>query len=301
MQPFQRLLAPLLLAGFCACSVPILHDVDEGEANGVIAVLQRQGISARKERVASGSKATYVIEVAKSDAPKAWQILREHNLPRQKPHGLGEVFGKPTLVPTAQQERAMMRHALAGEITRTLHAVEGVRQARVHIVIPRKDPLAPPDKAKPEPRAAVLLKVDGESPLKVAEVKRLVSGSVEGLEPARVSVVISNQRPKPKTHKAPAVAMSSVGPFAVAADSRAGLLVTLVLLLLLLLGAALGALLLWVRYRGLKRRLSDQDSSRPRPQLEASLSMLDRSFHRTEGGTGLGGTGVGGGTGIGGR
>ena len=149
---------PLVLCLVTGCRVEVLHDISESEANQVLAALQGQGISADKGRVTEGSKATYTVSVRRSDAPEAWRVLRRQNLPRPQEKGIGEVFGNVGLVPTGTQERALLRHAISGEIARTLNGVDGVQQARVHIVLPRRDPLAPPETPRREPRAAVLLK-----------------------------------------------------------------------------------------------------------------------------------------------
>lgn len=262
------------------CNVEILHDIDEPQANTTLAVLQQAGIAAQKQRVTSGSKATYTIEVGRGDAPRAWQLLRRHNLPRDKTQGLGEVFGaQASLVPSQTEQQALLRHALAGELTKTLQSIDGVREARVHVVLPRRNPLASPDTPRPKPRAAVLLKVAGKPALTVAQVQRLVAGSVEGLEASAVEVVLAPQAEGAKRATEPA-ALAGVGPFRVAATSRGGLLLTLILAIVLILAFALATLVMTLRYRALARRLADEDRAgrATSADLDASLSLLGRSF-----------------------
>jgi type III secretion protein J len=273
--------ALLLVSG---CSVEILHDLDEPQANTVLATLQKHGVTADKQRVASGSKATYTVAVPRGDAPRAWQLLRQHNLPRAKQAGLGEVFGaKQSLVPSSAEQRALLRHALAGEITRTLQSVHGVREARVHVVLPRRDPLASPDSPKPRPRAAVLLKVAGAPSISKDDIRKLVAGGVEGLAKKDVEVVIATSKAANETAAPAAVATASVGPFQVAAGSRGGLLATLIIGVLLILLLALALLVFALRFRALKRlRAEETSAGRARSaDIESSLSLLGRSFDKS--------------------
>lgn len=265
---------------FAGCSVDILHEIPESQANEVVAVLQREGVPAEKQRVTEGSGASYTVTVRRGDAPRAWRILRQKHLPRPKEDGLGEVFGDLGLVPSPTQERALLRHALAGEVARTLNSVDGVRQARVHIVLPERDALALQEEKRSEPRAAVLLKTDGALDLSVEDVRQLVAGSVEGLSAQHVSVVIS-RRDATAAESAGEGALVSLGPFRVSADSRSSLTTLLVGAVVAILALALAVLGLVRQNRILARR-----AARPTPppgpagDASASLALLERSFSR---------------------
>lgn len=270
----------LCLTLVTACSVELVHDIDEQQANETIAALQANDIEASKERKASGSRSSYTLSVSRSDAPRAWRVLRERNLPRARIAGVSEVFDKSTLVPSATQQRAMMRHALAGELARTLQAVEGVHHARVHVVLPRRDPLAPADAPRRKPRAAVLLRVGPKAPLSAAQVRRIVVGGVEDLEPDAVRVVITKDAggAPPST---PAAGLAAVGPFRVAAGSRGALVATLVAGVVVLVGLALALLLLVRKNRRLAAALqSPAEGARAArsPDVEASLGLIGTSL-----------------------
>jgi len=257
------------------CDVAIVHDLDEGQANEIIEAFDGQGVRAAKKRVTLGSRSVYTLTVARGDAPRAWRVLRERNLPRRDQPGLAEVFGDVGLVPTATQERAMLHQAVAGELSKTLESVEGVREARVHVVLPRRDALSPPDAPTSQPRASVLLKVGRASPLDKGQVQRLVAGSIDGLSPDRVNVVLArSQAPAARSSD---VALATVGPFTVAAASKGLLVTTLVLAVLLVVGLAFG--LLVVVRRGRAARLSAAASTPDTyPDLDASMSLLSRSI-----------------------
>lgn len=278
-----RLTVPLaLVLVLASCAVEIVHDLEELEANQLLASLQQQGIPAEKTRTVQGSTASYSLKVPGGQASKAWRIMREQNLPRPKRLGLGEVFAKPSLVPTATQERALLHHALGEEIAKTLQSVEGVVEARVHLVLPVRDPLAPGDAPRPAPRASALVRATAPAPIAREEVQRLVAGAVDGLKPEDVTVVIvTGARPAP----AAAAELARLGPFLVAEGSAGALKLTLIAAFALVGLLALGVVIALARQRALARRLAAEPSPPPPSDtfsrhVDSSLGLIGRSLSR---------------------
>ena len=239
------LLAALLLQA-AACSANILHGVDERAANEATASLERAGIGAEKvpdEGAAAGALATYTIRVASGDGTRAVDLLRALGLPRDRRRGFSETYSQPSLIPTPPEERARYLDATAGEIERTLESIDGVVSARVHLVLEESDPLAVDAKQKTPARAAVLIKARrGLVPISDLDVQKLVAGSVAGLDPASVGVVMT---PAADPGEVAAAALSPVGPIRITPGTRplllgavAGVLVLLALLAALLLVTA---------------------------------------------------------------
>ena len=232
------LLALLSLTGV-ACSSNLLHGLDERAANESIGALEHAGIATDKT-ADEGGAATFTVRVARQDAARALDLLRSLGLPRDRRHGFAEVYGQPSLIPTASEERARYLEALGGEIERTLETADGVLSARVHLVLEENDPLAADPHPRTAARAAVLLKArDGRAPLPESDVQKLVAGSVPGLDPASVAVVVTRA---PDLADGADPALTSVGPLRVASGSRATVLGALVAGLVVL--AALAVLLL---------------------------------------------------------
>ena len=227
-----------------ACSTNILHGVDERSANEATAALERAGIGAEKlpdEGAASGAGATYTLRVARADGTRALDLLRALGLPHDRRRGFSETYGQPSLIPTASEERARYVDALAGEIERTLESADGIVNARVHLVLEESDPLAIDTKPRRGARAAVLLKArQGRAPLAAGDVQKLVAGSVAGLEPASVSVVVTAAS-DPGEASAGAT-LAALGPLRITPGTRPLLLAALATGLALL--ALLAALLL---------------------------------------------------------
>ncbi|HEY7376907.1 MAG TPA: hypothetical protein VIF57_32410 [Polyangia bacterium] len=250
-----------------ACSTNILHGVDERSANEATAALERAGIGAEKVpdegAAAAAGGATYTIRVAHADGTRAVDLLRALGLPHDRRRGFAETYGQPSLIPTPSEERARYVDALTGEIERTLESADGVVSARVHLVLEESDPLAADAKPRNPARAAVLLKArPGVAPFKDADVQRLVAGSVAGLEPAAVSVVMT-AAVDPNGAAAGGASLAALGPLRITPGTRPLLLAALVIGLALLALLATLLLLTARRIAALERaaaRASAQES-----------------------------------------
>jgi type III secretion protein J len=252
MSVVMRSLWIVVVAVTIGCSTPIQHGLDETAANEVLTALERGGIEACKTRDESNGEA-FIISVPKVQAVRALQILQSLGLPRGRRAGFGEVYKQASLVPTPTEERARYLEALAGEIERTLETADGVVTARVHLVLAEPDPLAVDGKPRVAAQAAVLLKVrPASTPLREADVQKLVAGSVAGLLPEAVAVVVTPTAEAP-SRRTPTLA--SVGPLQVDPASRKLLLIALLGGLAVI--AALAVLLfITARRLGLERKRS---------------------------------------------
>jgi type III secretory pathway lipoprotein EscJ len=108
----------------------------------------------------------------------------------------------------------------------------------------KRDALAVDAKPRNPARAAVLLRARaGRASLDVADVQKLVAGSVAGLEPGAVAVVMS---PAADPTETAAVPLAAVGPLRLTPGSRP-LLVAVLATALLLLALLAGLLLMTAR------------------------------------------------------
>jgi type III secretion protein J len=210
------------------CTTAVLHDLDEPAANESLTALDRAGIGAEKVATEGPQARTFSLRVARAEANRALEVLRVQGLPRERRHGFAEVYGQPSLIPTASEERARYLAATAGEIERTLETADGIIAARVHLVAEETDPLvlaaggAGEGKPRSAARAAVLVKTARGLPaLPIADVQRLVAGSVPGLDAAAVAVVVSAAPEPPGRATGP---LTSVGPLRVTPASRGPLI-----------------------------------------------------------------------------
>jgi type III secretion protein J len=178
-------LAALVVAS--ACTVPVVADVDDGEANRIVAALSGSGILADKAAEPGGT-GRFRIEVPRDDATRAMSVLSEEGLPAERTRGVLDALGEHALVPSRTAEHERLLAGIAGDLERTFNGVDGVLSARVHLAVPRPDPLS--SEAPVPATASVLIRHrGGHTPLGEADVRRFVSGAVPGLLPERVSVV----------------------------------------------------------------------------------------------------------------
>jgi type III secretion protein J len=251
-------LAAVASVPVAACSTNILHGLDERSANESTAALERAGIGAEKlaDEGAAPGAASYTVRVAHGDGTRAVDLLRALGLPHDKRRGYAETYGQPSLIPTPSEERARYLDATAGEIERTLETVDGIVSARVHLVLEESDPLAVDARPKSAARAAVLLKArPGAAPISVADVQKLVAGSVAGLDAAAVGVVITAAADPAAT-----AALAPLGPLRITPGTRP-LLVGALAIGLLLLAILAVLLLLTARRLAALERAAGRDGS----------------------------------------
>ena len=93
------------------------------------------------------------------------------------------------LAATEFQQKINETRAMEGELGRTIRAIHGVRGARVHLVLPRREPFA---REQQDAQASVMLTMAGAQRLDregVQAVLNLVAAAVPGLRPHNIAVV----------------------------------------------------------------------------------------------------------------
>ncbi len=128
-----------------------------------------------------------VILVPRDQVARLRMQLAETGLP--KGGGVGyEIFDKSdALGTTSFVQNIDAVRALEGELERTIRTLDGVEDARVHLVMPER-PLFSRDKV--EPSASIVMRVRGTlEPGQVRAIRHLVATAVNGLRPQRISIV----------------------------------------------------------------------------------------------------------------
>lgn len=103
-----------------------------------------------------------------------------------------EIFDRSNNLTESQFEQTINQtRALEGELTRSIRLITGVRGARVHLVLPKREPFAPEQQPA---QASVLLSMSGSSrldPEGVQAVVTLVAAAVPGLKPQNIGIIDS--------------------------------------------------------------------------------------------------------------
>jgi type III secretion protein J len=177
------LFAGLLLSG---CYQELYTDLPEQQINEMMALLVQAGIGCKKT---AGLEGTWSLRVDGGKISKAMNLLHENGYPQEAFESMGKVFEKKGLISSPTEERIRFIYALSQEISDTIARIDGVLDARVHIVLPENDPYA--DKLIPS-SAAVFIKqkpgIDLES--QTMKIKELVVNAIEGLEFKNVTVAL---------------------------------------------------------------------------------------------------------------
>lgn len=193
----------LLALGGCAAE-ELLHGLEEPQANDVLVALDEAGITASKRRQ-EGTEGGWMVEVSAAEAARARRLLSERELPRARPPGFLDLLEGGGMVPTPLEEHARYLHALSGELSRSVEALDGVVEARVHLGLPREDPLRPGESHAP--RGAVLLRCRPAACPAVRSlepaIRALVAGAADGLAVESISVLIAEAEATPAPAAAP--------------------------------------------------------------------------------------------------
>ena len=129
------------------------------------------------------------IAVPNDRVARARMMMAAQGLPSGGSIGY-EIFDKAdTLGATNFMQNVNLVRAMEGEMSRTIQTISGVRSARVHLVLPRRE-LFSRDPQKPS--ASVVLQMQGARRLdteQIGSIQHLVASAVPGLLPSRISIV----------------------------------------------------------------------------------------------------------------
>ena len=168
--------------------------LEERQANLVMAALLDEGIECHKT---PGEEGTWNVMVQESKFAAAVNLLERKGLPRRAHQGIGEVFKKTGMISSPSEERIRFMDALAQDLSRTISGIDGVIDARVHVVLPENDPFA--RNALPSSAAvAIRSRWDVDITDLVPSIKGIVKNAIEGLTPEKIMVTIFRDSPPKK-------------------------------------------------------------------------------------------------------
>jgi len=221
----RRGLAVCLVLALVACGgrIELMSSMPESEANEVLAALQNAGIQAEK---IPGKEGNVGLSVDGQQAARAIDILKSKGLPRERFAGMGEVFKKEGLISSPLEERARYLYALSQELSGTIARLDGVVAARVHVVLPERGSAGDPNLPS---SAAVFIKHQDNYNLDTVQpqIRRLVTNSIPGLTPEKVSIILVAAQPPKLSEK---LSLTQVLGFTVETQQASALRTTLLAL-----------------------------------------------------------------------
>ena len=185
------LVATMMTMAGCGKETTLHSGLEERQANLVLAALLDAGISCTK---VAGEEGTWNVMVDESRFAEAVNLLESQGLPRRSFQGVGEVFKKTGMISSPSEERIRFMDALAQDLSRTISGIDGVIDARVHIVLPENDPFA--RNVLPS-SAAVAIRSRWDTDLSdvIPSVKGLVKNAIEGLTAEKIMVTVFRDPP----------------------------------------------------------------------------------------------------------
>ncbi len=206
---FLKLLvfATLIFLTGCENQKMIVNDIPERDANEIVVFLASKGIPSMKIQApgAAGPAAVtteilWSIAVDEKQEVNAMAILNRNGLPRRKAPSILELFAKSGLISSEREENIRFQAGLAAQIAGTIRKIDGVIDATVELSIPQQEVILPGTDAGTKKRstASVFVKhqgiLDDPNSHLVTKIKRLVSGSIAGLDINDVTVISDRSR-----------------------------------------------------------------------------------------------------------
>lgn len=176
----------ILIWAYRPTYMPLYSGLSAEDAAEIVENLKAQKIP---YRITAGGS---TISVPEDKVYEVRLMLASKNLPAQS-QGF-EIFDQKTFGITEFQEHVNYQRALQGELERTISQLKSVEACRVHLVMPKENVFSD---EKREASASVVVKLRRGQKLSPAEVEAitfLVSHSVEGLSPERVTVIDTEGR-----------------------------------------------------------------------------------------------------------
>lgn len=160
----------------------LYSNLDLKEAGTITQALDQGGI--KYEVKGDGS----TILVPRDEVASTRLMLSSKGLPTAGSVGYEIFDSNNTLGQTDFVQQLNRQRALEGELARTIHSLDGVTSARVHLVLPKRQLF---EEEAEQPSAAVTIGVGGREPGpdQVRAIQNLVAAAVPSLKPDRVTVV----------------------------------------------------------------------------------------------------------------
>jgi flagellar M-ring protein FliF len=129
------------------------------------------------------------IFVPQDQVGRSRMVMAEEGLPSGASIGY-EIFDRSEGLGTTNFVQNINHvRALEGELARTIRSISSVKQARVHLVLPRRELFS---RERQDPSASIILMLAGSGGLdrqQVTSIQHLVAAAVPGLKPTMVSIV----------------------------------------------------------------------------------------------------------------
>lgn len=183
-------LVTVLLLGLGAVSrpdyAPIYSNLSATSANAIEATLANAGFNVTVSEDGSA------VSVPRSDAARARMVLAESGVSIDGDPGW-ELFDEQSgLAMNSFLQKINRSRAMEGELARSIQTLDGISSARVHLVLPDREPFS---REAPAPRASIIIRPEPGRAVnrkQAIAVRNLVASAVAELDLSRVTVLSAN-------------------------------------------------------------------------------------------------------------
>ncbi|MCS3460284.1 flagellar M-ring protein FliF [Aeromonas sp. BIGb0445] len=164
--------------------VPLYGKQELYDTANIMEMLEKEQIPFQLEK-SSGQ-----VLVPESQLAHIRMALAARGVRAAMPSGLEGLDAVTGLGTSEFMEGARYRHALEGELARTIISLNAVRSARVHLAIPKRTLFVGRDEEKPS--ASVMVDLQPGQSMEAGQVEaiaNLVAGSISGMKPGAVTII----------------------------------------------------------------------------------------------------------------
>ncbi|MEQ1889148.1 MAG: flagellar basal-body MS-ring/collar protein FliF [Alphaproteobacteria bacterium] len=160
----------------------LFADLDMADSSEILTRLEAMNVPYQLQ----GDGST--ILVPQDQARRLRMSMAEQGIPAGGSVGY-EIFDKSEMLgQTSFAQNVNQLRAMEGELARTIRTISTISNARVHLVIPKRELFA--SGRKQEPTASIVVKTRGQlTNAQVNAIQHLAASAVPGLTPARVAVI----------------------------------------------------------------------------------------------------------------
>jgi type III secretory pathway lipoprotein EscJ len=211
-----------LLAG-CS-SAPVADDVQQREANQIVAVLGKHKIQAHLVKARSG-RGKYSVLVEERDFPRAAEVLTRLGLPAEKKPSFQDLTGSNGIIPPSREVEALrLDRAVASELEELLRARSDVATASVLLRMHSRE-------GNERPTVTVVIQRSGPAGLDISAVREIARRAVSGIQNEDVYVSVAEPADQSEYVESSATGLVPfLGVWRVSAADHDGLVALVVLL-----------------------------------------------------------------------
>lgn len=176
-----------LVMGFVVLSspdrAPLYKNLSSSSAGAIQVALTSAGFDAQV------SPDQTEVSVPRPDLARARMVIAEMGLPIDGEPGWELFDERNAMAMNSFMQRVNRLRAMEGELARSIQTLDDVQSARVHLVLPEREPFS---RVRPEPRASVIVRAALGRAIERSQaisIRALVASSVPELNPEHVTVL----------------------------------------------------------------------------------------------------------------